>query len=249
MGDTRASVPAVRPRVSACYPPPPTSRDLCRASLQDRVQTPEPERAVVLPADEVATPVRRGIGHVGERLTCAERPHRDQRIAGLLHGQQDIAPVPGQDFILAEDRGKAGEIDAVEGRFGARCECGSETLSALDQVILIEAPHRENLLQSSPVPATLAHLSRERQPAAQEHHPLTGSDSLDRQANAIREREDARAQLAAIEELRMQLEVLGLDVAEDQDVVGPENLLVGAGGQDRKSTRLNSSHLVISYAV
>src|SRR5256885_12951843 len=38
-----------------------------------------------------------------------------------------------------------------------------------------------------------------------------------------------------------------------QDVLGPDVLVMQAGGflprQDRKSTRLNSSHLVISYAV
>src|SRR5207244_5228037 len=106
-----------------------------------------------------------------------------------------------------------------------------EALGALDQVVLVETPHRQNLLQPGPVPSTYADLSRERQPATQEHHALTGGDSLDRQTNAIREREDPRTQLGAIEELRMQLEVLGLDVAEDQDVVGPENLLVGTGGQ------------------
>src|SRR5256885_9456546 len=34
-----------------------------------------------------------------------------------------------------------------------------------------------------------------------------------------------------------------------QPVDDPENGAGGEGGQDRKSTRLNSSHLVISYAV
>src|SRR5438094_4092166 len=87
--------------------------------LKDRVQAPEPKRAVVRPADEVTTPVWGGIGHVGERLTFAERPHRDQRIARLLDREQHVAPVPGQDFVIAEHRGEGGEIDAGEGRLGA----------------------------------------------------------------------------------------------------------------------------------
>src|SRR5256885_6965307 len=36
---------------------------------------------------------------------------------------------------------------------------------------------------------------------------------------------------------------------EDQPVADPLDLGNGGGEQDRKSTRLNSSHLVISYAV
>src|SRR2546427_6719081 len=43
------------------------------ATLQDGVQAPEPKRTVVRPADEVATPVRRGVGHVGERLALPDR--------------------------------------------------------------------------------------------------------------------------------------------------------------------------------
>src|SRR5256885_7150694 len=148
-------------RVTRTAPPSPASRDLCRAYLEDRVQTPEPERTVVLPADEVATPVRRGIGHVGDRLALAERPDRDQGIARLLHAQQDVAPVPRQDLVIAENRGKAGEIDAVKGRFGARGQGGREALGAFDQVILVETVPRENLLQPGPVPDTLAHLSRD----------------------------------------------------------------------------------------
>src|SRR5256885_6739234 len=138
-------------RVTRAPPPPPASRDLCRAYLEDRVQTPEPERTVVLPADEVATPVRRGVGHVGERLALSERPHRDQGIAGLLDREQDVAPVPGQDLVIAEDRGETGEIYAVERRLGAWGQCGGETLGAFDQVILVETAHRENLLQPGPV--------------------------------------------------------------------------------------------------
>src|SRR5437773_9403906 len=42
----------------------------------------------------------------------------------------------------------------------------------------------------------------------------------------------------------MQLEVLGLDVAEDQDVVRPENLLVSAGGQVVELPGRHVGHLV-----
>src|SRR3989475_12888145 len=85
------------------------------ATLQDGVQAPEPKRTVVRPADEVATPVRRGVGHVGERLALPKGPNRHQGIARLLDREQHVAPVPGQDFVIAEHRRKAGEIDAGEG--------------------------------------------------------------------------------------------------------------------------------------
>src|SRR5205807_1615679 len=41
----------------------------------------------------------------------------------------------------------------------------------------------------------------------------------------------------------------GVAGANQQQVGGPKTPLAGSGFTDRKSTRLNSSHLVISYAV
>src|SRR5256885_12754828 len=48
-----------------------------------------------------------------------------------------------------------------------------------------------------------------------------------------------------------ELIAVGVGVHEDDDVVveNSQGLFIGAAHQDRKSTRLNSSHLVISYAV
>src|SRR5256885_4655073 len=44
-------------------------------------------------------------------------------------------------------------------------------------------------------------------------------------------------------------QLLDLRLRGDPGVVGAEDPLGARGGADRKSTRLNSSHLVISYAV
>src|SRR5439155_19532022 len=54
MGDTEASVPAVRPRVSV-EPPPPTSRHLCRASLRVHWASALPPDG---PLDALAPPAR-----------------------------------------------------------------------------------------------------------------------------------------------------------------------------------------------
>src|SRR5256885_3818224 len=40
-----------------------------------------------------------------------------------------------------------------------------------------------------------------------------------------------------------------MEAAKPPDKIDPAHAGAGAGGGDRKSTRLNSSHLVISYAV
>src|SRR5256885_11028214 len=67
----------------------------------------------------------------------------------------------------------------------------------------------------------------------------------DRAAAAATAAPDGRPALPSVDDLRKQLDAIPRKLAEDDD----GRKLLDEAAADRKSTRLNSSHLVISYAV
>ena len=95
----------------------------------------------------------------------------------------------------------------------------AEALGALAKVFVVQALDRQDLAELRAAPAPLAHLAVETQPTAQEHDMRAAVQGVDRQANAVGEGQRLLAELAAIEERRVQLEVLGLHVGEDHHVV------------------------------
>jgi hypothetical protein len=110
-------------------------------------------------------------------------------------------------------------------KLGGR-QLGVEALRALDEVLVVETADRQDLTEPGAAPAALAQLPGEGIPAAKEEGGPALLDGLDRQPDAVRVGQDRLAELLAVEEVRGQLEELGVDVAEDEDVVFGQDALV-----------------------
>src|SRR4030042_6762175 len=93
---------------------------------------------------------------------------------------------------------------------------------------MVETADREDLPEAGPAPPPLALLSGEGIPAAEEEGGPAFLDGLDGQTDSVRVGQDGRPEFFAVEEVRSQLEELGVDVAENEDIIGGQDALVVA---------------------
>ncbi len=86
-------------------------------TVEDEFEAAEPESPVVFPEDEVAAPVRSGVGHVGEDAALAGLAEGEKRIAGFGEAEQDFRFGNRAGLVVAENGRTGGKIDFGETRF------------------------------------------------------------------------------------------------------------------------------------
>ena len=165
------------------------------------------------------------VGCIGQHPAVAELPNGNRRVIFASPRGNDFAAVAGQHAVEAQDRRHGRQVEAFQDGVLFRYRFGAKAFGALAQVFVVQTAHGQNLAQRRAPPAAFAELTVEAQPAPEEHHVRSGLDRLDGQPRAIGKREHPCAEQFAVEERRIELEIFGLDIGKNHNVVFGEYFL------------------------